>query len=423
MNKIVFNNLDEIIYKEKMPNGVDVYLYPTNKTKNFYMTISVKLGGKVKKYKVNGSKVKKVIPGTAHFLEHKIMNFTNREKETKIINELGLYANAYTSFDITNYNMFGSKDPKASLKLLLDLFYNLNINKTNVASEKGIISEEFKMYENNPNFRINKQIINNVFNKSYLKDALVGNLEQINKISVKDLKEVYNDFYTTNNTFIIITGNFDLNEILEFLRNYMKNIKKTSKNIKVLKIKDQNNVVNKNMEMEESISIPRVIYSLKINKRNIDIKNKILKRYYLNFICSALFSNTSSIYEKYKNNKLMYSMSYDITDCESFYLINLKIISDNVDKLIKNLKKDMKKPKIDSKTFERKKKMFLNDLVLGFENIEEVEDMIANHIIRTNKIINNSFDLLKSMNYKEMNKVLSSIDFDNYSLLKVNTKK
>ena len=165
MKKIILNNLDEFVYEEKLSNGVRVYLYPTDKTKNFYITVSVKYGGKIKEYSLNGKKPHKIIPGTAHFLEHKVMNFTNRKKVLDKINELGLYANAYTSFDITNYNMYGSKNPIESLKLLLDLFYNLNINKKNVESEKGIISEEFKMYNDNPNFRINKQVVNNVFRK------------------------------------------------------------------------------------------------------------------------------------------------------------------------------------------------------------------------------------------------------------------
>ena len=421
MKKIIFNNLDEVIYNETFSNGINAYLYPTDKTKNFYITVSVKYGGNVKEYKVNGIK-KDIIPGTAHFLEHKVMNFTNRKKASDLVNKLGLYTNAYTSFDLTNYNVFGSKDPISSLKLLLDLFYNLNVNEQNVNSEKGIISEEYKMYNDNPNFRINKQVVNNVFKNSYLKDVLVGNLEQINSITVNDLKRVYNDFYTTNNTFITVTGNFDLNEVISFLKNYMKNIKANKKNIKIIKKSEQEEVVNKYVEIEESITIPRVIYSLKIKKSNIKISNKILKRYYLNFIFSSLFSNTSDIYEKYKDNSLMYSMSYDITDAGKYYLMNLKIVTDKPDQVIKNLKKDLKNPFVDEKTFTRKKKMFLNNLILGFENIEDVEDMITNHIIRVNHLINNSYNLLKNMKYQEMKNVLKSIDFNNYSILKANVK-
>lgn len=422
MKKIVFNNLDEFIYKETFSNGVSAYLYPTEKTKNFYITVSVKYGGKVKQYEVNGKR-KEIIPGTAHFLEHKVMNFTNRKKASDLINELGLYANAYTSYDITNYNIYGSKEPVTSLKLLLDLFYDLNINEQNVNSEKGIISEEFKMYNDNPNFRINKQVANNVFKNSFLKDVLVGDLDQINSITVDDLNRVYKDFYTTNNTFIVVTGNFNLSEIISFLKDYMKNIKSNKKNIKVIEKSEQEKVINEYVEIEENITIPRVIYSLKIKKSNIKINNPILKRYYLNFIFSSLFSNTSKIYEKYKDNSLMYSMSYDITDAGKYYLMNLKVITDREDELIKHLKKDLDNPSIDEKTFLRKKKMFLNNLILGFENIEDVEDMITSHVIRFNHVINNSYDLLKIMNYLEMKEVLNSIDFNNHSILKVSTKK
>ena len=103
--------------------------------------------------------------------------------------------------------------------------------------------------------------------------------------------------------------------------------------------------------------------------------------------------------------------------------MNLKIITDKPNDLIKCLKKDLKDPYIDERTFLRKKKMFINNLILGFENIEDVEDMITNHIIRVNHIINNSSNLLKSMKYKEMQRVLKEINFNNYSILKVNIKK
>lgn len=423
MKKIVFNNLDEYIYEEKLSNGVRVYLYPTNKTKNFYITVSVKYGGKVKEYSINNKKPHKIIPGTAHFLEHKVMNFTDRKEASDKINELGLYANAYTSFDITNYNMYGSKDPIQSLKLLLDLFYNLNITERNVESEKGIICEEFKMYNDNPNFRINKQVVNNVFENSYLKDILVGNLAQINKINVKELKKVYNDFYTPNNTFIIITGNFNLKEIMIFLDDYMKNIKPKKKSIKIINKKEKKEVINNYMEIEEDITIPRVIYSLKIKKSDIKISNKILKRYYLNFIFSSLFSNTSNVYDCYKNKSLIHSMNYDLTDAGSYYLLNLKLITEKPSELIKNIKKDFAKFDVSNSTFLRKKKMFISNLILSFENIEDVEEMISNHIVRVNHVINNSYELLKKMNYGDMKKVLNSIDFNNYSILKVNVKK
>ena len=39
MKKKTFEKVDESIYVDKLKNGIEVYLYPTQKTKNFYITI------------------------------------------------------------------------------------------------------------------------------------------------------------------------------------------------------------------------------------------------------------------------------------------------------------------------------------------------------------------------------------------------
>lgn len=424
MKKILYDKINECIYKEKLDNGVEVYLYPTDKTKNFYITISVKYGGGTKEYSINGGKTyKNIIPGTAHFLEHKVMNFTGRKKLERRINELGIYANAYTSFEVTNYNFFGSNNIIESLKLLLDLFYNTKINDQNVEKEKGIITEEYKMYIDNPNFRINRQVMKNVLKNSYLNDILVGTEEEINKITAKELNNIYDLFYRTGNTFIIVTGNFNKEEVINTIKNYMKNIKKSpDKKIIYNKIKEPKKVLVPYMEIDENISTPKVIYTLKISKKDIPIKDKILKRFYLNYIFSSLFSNTSDIYDKYKESGLIINMDYSIVGSENNYLMNVSMITNNPDLLITELEKDLKNPKIDAKTFERKKKMFLNNLILNFENIEDIEYLITGNIIKANKIIKNSYQILENMSYIEMKKVLDSIDFNNYSILKVNSK-
>ena len=42
MKEKTFEKVDEKLYIEKLDNGLEVYLYPTSKTKNFYISISVK---------------------------------------------------------------------------------------------------------------------------------------------------------------------------------------------------------------------------------------------------------------------------------------------------------------------------------------------------------------------------------------------
>ena len=77
MKKIDFN-YGEFVYSEKLENGITVYMYPTTKSKNFYITVSTHFGAEVMKYR-SGSKVYDVTKGSAHFLEHRVMDFTKNK--------------------------------------------------------------------------------------------------------------------------------------------------------------------------------------------------------------------------------------------------------------------------------------------------------------------------------------------------------
>lgn len=60
MKEYTFDKVNESLYKETLDNGIDVYLYPFPKTKNFYCTITVNYGSKYDKYK-KGNKTYDVI--------------------------------------------------------------------------------------------------------------------------------------------------------------------------------------------------------------------------------------------------------------------------------------------------------------------------------------------------------------------------
>ena len=107
MNEFVFERVNEKIYHKTLKNGINVYLYNTVNTKNFYISISVNYGAKITKYKIK-DRIVDVIPGTAHFLEHKVMALSENKEISKRINDLGSLANAWTNYEGTNYNIFGS---------------------------------------------------------------------------------------------------------------------------------------------------------------------------------------------------------------------------------------------------------------------------------------------------------------------------
>lgn len=413
-----FEKVDEKLYYEKLSNGIEVFLYPTNKTKNFYITISVKYGARVTKYKISNEEVS-VIPGSAHFLEHKVMALSENEEISKRINELGSLANAWTNYYGTNYNIFGSINLVENLKLLLDIFYNTNINEKCVDEEKGIIGEEIDMYKDQINSFMSEQILKNMFSNSYIKNTVVGERSDIENITAKSLNKIYNDFYVPNNTFIIVCGNFDKNEIIDEIKKYMSNLNLKQKELpKIIKEKENDDVKVAYEEIKKNIEDVKIKYAIKINKKVFNIKDDTLLRYYLSIILSNNFSPTSALYERYKNNKIVINMSSSVNIIDDYVIIGISALVNDCDLFIDNISKDIRKLSLNKTGFERKKKLFLKSYILDFDNIEDVEYNICESILIDGKVNFNEYSYINDMNYETAKDILDSMYFDKTSIIR-----
>lgn len=413
-----FKKVDEKIYTEKLDNGLEVYLYKTDKTKNFYISISVKYGARITKYK-KGNKVIDVIPGSAHFLEHKVMALSENKEISKRINDLGSLANAWTSYYGTNYNIFGSINLIENLKLLLDIFYNTNITEKSVEEEKGIIGEEIDMYKDQIDSLMYTKLFDNLFNKSYCKHTVVGEREDIAKITAKSLNNVYNDYYVPNNTFIVVTGNFDTEEVMTTIKEYMKKLNQKPKELpKRIKEKEVETVSIPYEEIKKDMENTRVKYAIKMKKNIFGIKDDNILKDYLGIILSNNFSATSELFERYKDNEIVIGMNYGINVIDDYLIININALTNDGNKFIENIEKDIKKLKLNKEEFERKKKKYLKSYILDFDNIEDVEYLISLSLMMDGKIDYNEYDKLVNLNYKEANRIMKLINYDNVSVIR-----
>lgn len=418
MKKKIFEKVDEKLYIETLDNGITVYMYPTKKTKNFYLSISVKYGACVEQYKI-GNKIYDIIPGTAHFLEHKVMALSENIEISKRINELGSLANAWTSYRGTNYNIFGSINIIDNLKILLELFYHPDITDESVEKEKGIIGEEIDMYKDNIDRNMYDHLYKNLFNDSFMKNTVVGERSDIEKITKESLMTVYNNFYIPKNTFIIVTGDFEVENILNCINEYLSNIKLPNKDVpKIIKKKDIKKVFIPYEEISMNTEYPRIKLGIKIPRNNFTIKDNTLLRIYLNIIMSNNFSATSELYEKYKNENVIVDMGSGINIIDDYVIIGVSAFTTNGDKFIERIKKDIQKLKLTKSDFERKKKLYLKGYICNFDNIEDIEYTICESIIMDEKLDYNEYSKIYNMTYDDAFEILNSFEFDNMSIIR-----
>ena len=139
MNTIELKNIDEWIYHELLPSGLNVYIYSTPNVNNYNLYLLVKTGSIDNNFDVNGKRV--TIPnGVEHFLEHLTFNTEDGTAE-EFFSKTGAYCNAYTSFDRTVYVASSDSMLKENLDYLLDYVNIPFYNKESVEKERGIIIE------------------------------------------------------------------------------------------------------------------------------------------------------------------------------------------------------------------------------------------------------------------------------------------
>lgn len=412
MKKIDFN-YGEIVYKEVLDNGLTVYLYPTNKSKNFYITVSTHFGAEVMSYKKN-NKVYDVTKGSAHFLEHRVMDFTKNVDAMNKINELGSIVNAYTTYKGTNYNLYGVEDIYTNMGLLFDRVFKANIKKEDVEMERGIILEEYYMYDADPYYKAQTTLLKNCFNSSFIKYLVIGTEDGIKTVSYKELNRLYKDFYTLDNMFIVVTGNFILGDVLNYINNYMKGIKTTKCNCKVIKPVENYKVNVSYEELTGSTDEAKIVIGYKV--KNSNPKKKIVNRLLMDMILSENFDKTGSSYLRLMNEGLN-RFSYFVEEVDDYFLIAFTGSTNEYEKFTNIIDEEIKNLDFTKEALERKTKGYISNLILSFEYIENVEDNITSGLFDYNKVLNDMESIIKKVTLNDVKEVIKCIETTNKSVL------
>ncbi|MDZ8188343.1 MAG: pitrilysin family protein [Nostoc sp. ChiSLP02] len=172
-------------------------------------------------YKVGSRNEEPGVNGIAHQLEHMMFKGTiNRPIQFgRLFSALGSDSNAFTSYDQTAY--YGTVERsklKALLVLEADRMLNSQIEPEQLASEKRVVISELQGYENSPEYRLNRAVMQAVFpNHAY--GLPVGGIKpDVEKFEVEQVKKYYCNFYTPNNAVLVIVGDFQTTNTLEIVK-------------------------------------------------------------------------------------------------------------------------------------------------------------------------------------------------------------
>lgn len=398
MERITFDQLQEELFHEKLPNGLEVYVLPKKGFNKTYATFTTKYGSIDNKFvPLNQNEMTQVPDGIAHFLEHKLF-----EKEDGDVfqdfSKQGASANAFTSFTRTAYLFSSTSNVEKNLETLIDFVQSPYFTEKTVEKEKGIIGQEITMYDDNPDWRLYFGVIQNMFKNHPVKIDIAGTIDSIAKITKDMLYTCYETFYHPSNMLLFVVGPVNPDQLFDQIRsNQAKKDYKDQPEIQRYFDEEPQQVAEKKQVLQMNVQSSKCLVGIKAKDANRSGNELMKNELTLNIILDLLFGKSSEHYESLYNDGLIdETFSFDYTEESGFGFAIIGGDTREPDQLAERIQKvllDAKNTSFTQEQLDRVKKKKIG----GFLRSLNSPEYIANQFTRYAFNDMNLFDVVPVM--------------------------
>ena len=361
MQIIENNRIKEKIYIEKLNNGIPVVVIP-KKTNKKYIIWGIKYGSIDGTFLSNGKKIN-IPDGSAHYLEHKLFEQENGENSLDVLSSLGVDANAYTTNNHTAYLFECTENFYEGLDELMDYVQNPYFTDENINKERGIIEQEIMMYKDYPEWELYMNALECMYNSHPIKLDVAGSIESISHITKETLYTIYDNFYTPENSVIVISGDFVPEEIIEVVKLKMV-MKSDNKKVQRIYPEEEKRIVKSKKEQKMDISIPMFMIGYKDNDFS---GNRVKKNLAIEILLNYAYSRSSKVFnDLYESGKILGEVSFNYEYAENYAHVLIQGQSDDTQYVInalENTLEDIKENGFDLKRLESMKRKVYGELV------------------------------------------------------------
>lgn len=423
-----FENSKNLI-SGKLENGIHYYIYKNNKPENKAMlNLVVKTGSLMEEDNEQG---------IAHFMEHMAFNGTTKFEKNEMIKYLqsiglsfGGDLNAYTSFDRTVYKLLVPTTPKEledGIEVLREWASEATLSPQEIDSEKKVVIEEWRLRQGLAQ-RLGDVQKKALFEGSRYFDRFpIGLPEIINGADQNLVKGFYQKWYQPENISIVAVGDFDTNQIENFIHkyfNYQGTQKgKTPKEHSLKKLKNKYVVFSDDEIRYNTFTITKIL-DRDVIKDEKSMKNSIIDQLLFNILNTRL-NNLQKESDTPFLQSLVYK--YDINNSQDIFsavaVIKNNKLSEGIT-LLNNFLKSSAKNGVTDYELELEKENLINNyknLVTNKESIthETYADSLVEHVmsgecfIDIDEEFNIYSTLIKNITTKDLNKRIKKIYKEN----------
>lgn len=210
--------------KTTLANGLRVITGSLEGTKAVTCLVLVKAGSRYETKDING---------ISHFLEHMFFKGAEKFKTAKAVSEaidgVGGDFNAFTGKEYAGYYVKVASEQKLmALDVLSDMMLNARFDQAEIEKERGVIMEEFNMYQDTPMYQVAWNFERAIFGDQPIGWDEVGTKDVIRALSREDFVKYKEMLYMPENMLVCIAGDIEHDEAVKLVEKYfpLEKIKK-----------------------------------------------------------------------------------------------------------------------------------------------------------------------------------------------------
>jgi len=201
------------IKREVLPNGLTILTERMEHIRSVSMGIWVKSGSRHEDPQVNG---------ISHFVEHMVFKgTTNRSAEdiARQVDSIGGNMDAFTGKGTICFNIkVLDEHLPVAVDVLSDMVMHPVFDVKEITRERGVILEEIKMDEDNPDYLVHEIFTQNFFKDHPLGKPILGTKETVRRFDQGAVLGYYGSKFAPGNLIISAAGHIDHDTFVELLR-------------------------------------------------------------------------------------------------------------------------------------------------------------------------------------------------------------
>ncbi|HCY74708.1 MAG TPA: insulinase family protein [Ignavibacteriales bacterium] len=326
--------------------------------------------------------------GISHFIEHMLFKGTKTRSAKQISDEIesyGGYLNAFTSKEQTCYYGRGlSENFKKTFVVLSDMIQNPSFKDSHIKKEAGVVIDELKDIDDNPEELIFDKFEESIFNGHSLSYPIIGTEKNILSYNSNILHQFHKANYRLDNLLISVSGAIHHEEAVALAEKYFKGKRSTSNQKRKTFVKQivSEVFIEKEIQQVHSI-IGRTTYGFNDPRRH---KLKVLSTLLGDGSSSRLFQ---AVREKlgmtYQINTFLNSY-LDVSAFGVYYSTNDKQAG-KVNEIVHREFSKLRNIEVKPKELKRVKEYIKGNTLMSLESTTNRMIRLANSLLHYGKIV------------------------------------